>query len=423
MSLGHVRQPEFGRRLRRLREQRGLSQRDLAGDAVNPSYISLLESGSRLPTLQVVIRLSDVLGVPLTELAGPPPVAEAGDRDRNARLVSDILARSSLDLGDLADAQERYAGAYAAARQAGELAEAIGHGMALQEIFELRADHKAGYEQLVELAPLVAELDMPELALVVEIHTASAAQRNDRLGEALELAEHVVARIGDTMFAGTWEHVGALGVLVSVRCECGRLDDLPRLLDTMLAMADRLGDGVTARPAMAGRAYWAAGVAYARLGDVAATKRHIRYAKNRLASPAISLREWARFCRAAASALLDVAASADEVEYFVRGVQAALSMVEVPGEADLLRLLRARFALARGDAGTALALTEDEPVDLSGVDRVTLRATRGRALWRSGRPAEAVDVLRSAARLAEDLAQYRLSTVVWRDIDEIRSAV
>lgn len=417
MGLGHVRQPEFGRRLRTLREERGLSQRDLAGGVVDPSYISLLESGSRLPTLQVVVRLSEVLGVSLADLAGPSTAPEPGDDDRDARLVSDILARSSLDFGDLADAQQRYASAYTSARRAGLVVEALDHGMALQEIFALRADHKASYEQLLELAPLAAELAVPELALAVEINTASAARQTDRPVEALELAEHVVATIGDTTFANTWEHVRALGVLISVRCECGRLGELSGLLETMLAMAETLDS-----PAMTGRAHWVAGVAYARTGDAEKAKRHIRYAREKLATPATSLREWAKFCRAAASALLDVAADIDEIEQLVRGAQATLSMVDVPGEAALLRLLRARFALARGDARTTLELTEDEPVDLNGVDRVTLRATRGRALRLLERGDEALDVLRAAARLAEDLQHYRQSIAIWRDIDDIRSA-
>lgn len=415
MSLGRVRQPEFGRRLRALRAERGLSQRDLAGGVVDPSYISLLESGSRLPTLQVVVRLSEVLGVSLAELAGPSVAPGLDDRD--ARLVSDILARSSLDFGDLADAQERYTSAYVSARRAGLIGEALNHGMALQEIFALRADHKARYEQLVELAPLAAELGVPELVLAVEINTASAARQTDRLTEALELAEQAVAAIGDTMFANTGEHVRALGVLVAVRCECGRLDGLAGPLETMLALADR-PDGT----AVTGRAHWVAGVAYARMGDGDATRRHLRRARELLATPATSLRDWAKFCRAAASALLDVAAEVDEVAQLVRVAQATLSMVDVPGEADLMRLLLARFALVRGDARTALELTEDEPVELSGLDRVTSRATRGRALRQLGRPAEAVDVLRTAAHLAEDLEQYRLSTVLWHDIDEIRSA-
>ena len=37
--------PTLGQRLRSLRIERGLSQADLAGDLVSPSYVSLIESG------------------------------------------------------------------------------------------------------------------------------------------------------------------------------------------------------------------------------------------------------------------------------------------------------------------------------------------------------------------------------------------
>ena len=40
--------PTLGQRLRALRLERGLSQADLAGHLVSPSYVSLIESGRRL---------------------------------------------------------------------------------------------------------------------------------------------------------------------------------------------------------------------------------------------------------------------------------------------------------------------------------------------------------------------------------------
>lgn len=53
-----------------LREQKGMSQRDLAEKAdVTPGYIAQLEMGLRKnPSLGVLKRLARVLGVPLTDL-------------------------------------------------------------------------------------------------------------------------------------------------------------------------------------------------------------------------------------------------------------------------------------------------------------------------------------------------------------------
>jgi transcriptional regulator with XRE-family HTH domain len=54
----------FGRVLRELRHARGLSQEQLAalGD-FDRTYPSLLERGLRTPTLSVVFRIADVLGI------------------------------------------------------------------------------------------------------------------------------------------------------------------------------------------------------------------------------------------------------------------------------------------------------------------------------------------------------------------------
>ena len=61
-------QPEFGKRLKRLRTARGLSQSALGGEEISAGYMSRLESGNRSPTPRVTQILADRLGVPLVEL-------------------------------------------------------------------------------------------------------------------------------------------------------------------------------------------------------------------------------------------------------------------------------------------------------------------------------------------------------------------
>jgi transcriptional regulator with XRE-family HTH domain len=48
----------IAQRLRSLREERGLSQRALATDGVSYAYISRIESGQRVPSLQAIIALA-----------------------------------------------------------------------------------------------------------------------------------------------------------------------------------------------------------------------------------------------------------------------------------------------------------------------------------------------------------------------------
>lgn len=72
--ITQTRQPEFGRRLRQLRLDRGLRQSDLAAERMSMAYISMLERGHRSPSPRVVNLLAARLGVETEELtsAGAP---------------------------------------------------------------------------------------------------------------------------------------------------------------------------------------------------------------------------------------------------------------------------------------------------------------------------------------------------------------
>ncbi|HKN52154.1 MAG TPA: helix-turn-helix transcriptional regulator [Amycolatopsis sp.] len=54
---------DFGRKLRALRRQRGLTQAELGGDEMSTSYVSLLEAGKRRPTVELALRLAARLDV------------------------------------------------------------------------------------------------------------------------------------------------------------------------------------------------------------------------------------------------------------------------------------------------------------------------------------------------------------------------
>lgn len=61
----------FGRELRRARTRAGLTQEELAARAgLHPTYISSLEHDKYSPTLDVVFRLCDALGVSPARLVG-----------------------------------------------------------------------------------------------------------------------------------------------------------------------------------------------------------------------------------------------------------------------------------------------------------------------------------------------------------------
>lgn len=59
----------LGRNVRRLRELKGLSQEQFAFEAnIHRTYISDIERGARNPTIMIVEKLADALGVPAADL-------------------------------------------------------------------------------------------------------------------------------------------------------------------------------------------------------------------------------------------------------------------------------------------------------------------------------------------------------------------
>lgn len=61
--------PPFGPILRKFRQDKNLSQEELAARLdISPSYVSRLESGFKTPSLRMVFRLSEALGVKAHEI-------------------------------------------------------------------------------------------------------------------------------------------------------------------------------------------------------------------------------------------------------------------------------------------------------------------------------------------------------------------
>ncbi|GHD18961.1 transcriptional regulator [Streptomyces violarus] len=109
----------IGRRVQRLRVERGLTQRQLAEPVYTPAYVSTLESGRVRPSDDALRHLAERLGVAFDELA----------TGRSARLVTELRLR-------LTEAQRTFAVGEAepAAEQFAELlVEAETHGLAAEQ--------------------------------------------------------------------------------------------------------------------------------------------------------------------------------------------------------------------------------------------------------------------------------------------------
>ncbi len=68
-----------GARLKRLRLERGLSQRQLSAPGVSYAYISRIEAGARVPSVKALRQLAGKLGVAVEHLeTGEPTPVEQG---------------------------------------------------------------------------------------------------------------------------------------------------------------------------------------------------------------------------------------------------------------------------------------------------------------------------------------------------------
>jgi len=96
---------DFGSRLAQRRRAAKLSQSELAGDDLSPSYISLLESGKRQPSSEVVSLLA-------ARLSCSPSMLLTGDAsERERRIELEInYARLALTHGEAADARTQLTG-------------------------------------------------------------------------------------------------------------------------------------------------------------------------------------------------------------------------------------------------------------------------------------------------------------------------
>src|SRR5689334_5389196 len=71
----------IGVRLKRLRRERGLSQRELSGPGVSYAYISRIEAGARTPSVKALRMLARKLGVTVEYLETGRDLRDTDERE------------------------------------------------------------------------------------------------------------------------------------------------------------------------------------------------------------------------------------------------------------------------------------------------------------------------------------------------------
>ncbi|MFD5479989.1 helix-turn-helix domain-containing protein [Streptomyces hawaiiensis] len=428
-----VEQPAFGERLRALRKERGLSQRDLARERITPSYISLLESGRRVPTLEVLMQLGTALEVSLEVLTGSPvslpgvsdePGAAAAPPNR----VTTLADREAAPLLLPGGADELPSAVRRARLEAlfDELLTGPPSWDLVQVAFQLArllaelGETQARFEVLTAVTGTLRASDASPVRLRAFTDLAAAARDAGDMTAALAAVAEARAGLGACDAEHTFEHVRLASVELSVRSEAG--EDLTRLrplADELLAAAADIDS-----PAVRGRAHWAVGTMLARHHRTEEAVPHLVAARGMLSNASLPVQEWLHFSTALASLLLDLDV---EREMAKRHLDGALAVTEAGGWAPGPALLdaQARYLVVSGapEQAEELCRTVLDGVDpLSGTDRARFCSTRARALAALGRAAEAADRMREAALLFEESDHLRLALECWRWVDHTTAA-
>jgi transcriptional regulator with XRE-family HTH domain len=101
--------PSLGARIRRYREDKGLTQAALAdAAALSKTYLSELESGAgRRPSGDVLLRIADALGVSIADLLGRHVAAASGALPHGLREFADRQGLPEADVTMLASIRFR----------------------------------------------------------------------------------------------------------------------------------------------------------------------------------------------------------------------------------------------------------------------------------------------------------------------------
>src|SRR5258705_11600122 len=116
-----------GVRLKRLRVERGFSQRDLSSPGVSYAYISRIEAGARTPSVKALRKLSQKLGVSVEYLETGRDIRDVDDRE--LRLTDAELELRLAD--DFSAAESKLDEILAEALAAGDMTSAVRARVAL----------------------------------------------------------------------------------------------------------------------------------------------------------------------------------------------------------------------------------------------------------------------------------------------------
>ncbi len=234
-----------GQRLRRLRHERALSQRDLASPGVSYAYISRIEAGARRPSVKALRQLAPKLGVSVEYLETG---RDLSDRDQRELRLAEAELTLRLEQ-DSPDAEAEFATLLAEAQAAGDTEAAARARAGLGELADRRGDFATAISELEQaratgvLSPLThADL----FATLARAYSASGQPRR-----AVELLEDCLSQVQAQAPEDVSAEVRFATYLSYALSDLGELERAKSVVDDALARSQEAPD-----PYSRVRLYW-----------------------------------------------------------------------------------------------------------------------------------------------------------------------
>ena len=243
----------IGQRLRRLRHERGLSQRELSSPGVSYAYISRIEAGARRPSVKALRMLARKLGVSADYLETGSEIRDTDERELR-------IADAELELrlaGDPGEAEAKLEALRDAAVGAGDAVAASRANIALGLAAAAggrNADAIDRLESGLELSR-VSPSGRPDVYATL----GRAYAATGRPDKAVEVFERCLAEVAEDAPEDLTAQVRFTTYLSYALTDLGDLDRAQDVLDSALDQADAMTDAYSRV-----RLYWS----LARLADL-----------------------------------------------------------------------------------------------------------------------------------------------------------
>jgi tetratricopeptide (TPR) repeat protein len=335
----HVDDPAaVGRRLREARDRAGLSQRQLSFEGCSPAYISRIEAGERIPSLQLLREMGRRLGVSEDWLA------TGLDRDVLAEDRTLLDAEIALRFNEVDNAERLYSQVLESATTNNERSRALA-GLG-QIAFERGEPRRA--VQYLENALSIAGADATDQPSLADTLGRAYAMLDD-LEPAIRLFRHSLDRASERKNSPEAVRFGVL--LANAYIDNGEFAEAEGVLRQTVEKAQNARD-----PVFRARIYWSLSRLHALQGEASTAARYARKALELL-----ELTEHTTYAARAHQLLAHVELDRGDPIEALAVLDRGLSLVREGGnpvDLALFQLERARafVQLDRGDEAVQLAI-------------------------------------------------------------------